>query len=625
MILDATPEIREKAKAQAVKLIHELEPDVSDRKRVYKIRRDMFEGKHQSYTNVVGLTRKEKQGHISAVFNYVRKMGTTLVRKITNGGFRIRVEEDDAANPVESQRAEAVEKFIEEVLDQNDFKKLQLKRQTTVQVRDGDFALKCYVEQSRDGGRNIKIESVDDMQNLYVLWDDSSGKTFSAIAYVNTWSELKMMMEFPDLDLSKLPVEEEVKGTVSGEHGDEYATDVQTSSSSGDLAPSYKGKNKKYKVVDYWAWNRVDGEDGEKVWKPINLIMVGTGQAAQVAQFVVTDYRRIPWFIGHSDPNPGKPWSTAFIDDLFDANVELNDRSGEEGDLVRAGANKKYLAKNMPDFDSQSVKTGSGQVIYIEGEGADFGPLNDTVNTFPSETYKNSMKEHLFNLGLPEIALSSGSGPYTGRAGAYQYQPVADIVQDYRDAWDIVLKGLFEMIQEYAIDYFPEMEKILTVSLQTSEGVFEDGPKIVRKVKFDWNNPIPLARSDAVVDAATLYDRKALSLKRLLEQAGFSDVNAVVKEIKSEFKDPELVGIRTRFEELTPAVQAKATEARRQELNQAESVDMSASQNAVPSPVTRGRESGRGVSSAQGSPATGQSAGGSNRQVQQNLNAVRGV
>lgn len=628
MILDGTPKLQEAIKSEVVKTIKDLEPDVSHRKSAYRIRRDMFEGKHHKYTNIPGLTNKEKEGHISAVFNYVSKMGRTVVRKSVGGSFKFRVVEEDASNEIESVRAEGVENWISKVLRDNKFEKSILKRGATVQVRDADFALKCYVVENPDGSREIKIDLVDDMEKLYVQWDDASGREFSKIAYIDFWSETKVLREFPNVDLNDVPARSEVKGTAVGEHGDEYAADTDGEKfSTKNLSPGYKGKNKKHQIVDYWGWHDIEDKFGIKEFKPINMVLLGTGEDAQILQFVITEYRKLPWFIGHSYPNPGKPWSSAFIDNLFDANIELNDRTGEEGDMIRAGANKKYVAFNMSDFDAQSLSNNTGQVIFIEGEDADFRQLQDSTNTFPSESYKNSVMEHLFNLGIPQVALAAGSGPYTGRAGAIQYQPVADIVGDLRDEWDVVLYDLFEMIQWYGIDYFPEVRDLFTISEWDGEGNYYDVGIGPRRVELDWDNPIPLAQSDAVVDAATMFDRKALPLKRFLEMGGFSDVNAVIKELKAEARDPELAGIRVGPDELTESVQTRMQEiqGRREGLDMQEQVDLQAGATPEKPPVLGGRTSGRGVSSAENSPSTGQSAGGAARQAQQNLNAQRGV
>jgi hypothetical protein len=384
------------------------------------------------------------------------------------------------------------------------------------------------------------------------------------------------------------------------------------------------------RVVVFWVW-AVVGKDseGRPLYKPVNIVLVGSGSNCQVALYNETDYPQIPWVIIKGEIVPGKPWSASFNDILFDANIELNDRTGEEADVIRVAANKKYVVKNMPDFDGDSISTKSGQVIFLDGEDADFYPLPDAINTFPSETYKNSMLEHLFALGLPKIALSAGAAPYTGRVGAIQYQAVTDEVTDIRDSWTNALEDLFNLIQQYGIIFFPEMEKLFTISEEVSEGVFEDVGIKPRRVQIDWENPLPLSRSDQVIDGATLFDRGVLPITEFLNYAGYKDPTRIIKMLKKEWKDPDLVPIRSPMKELADSVLIKQNEAARMMAETQESIEMAqaSSQEQTNAPMRHSFQNEgdrRGVSNAKGVPLTGgtRTPEGASRQVQQN-NAAR--
>lgn len=614
----------------AVQMLKDLEPDVNERKPIYQKRRNMFEGKQQQYTNIVGLEQKDVIGHVMPVFNYVKKMAKKLYQAVTNYPPRYRVIGEDESNEVELTRAESVEKFIDKVLYDNDFYEIIFKRGTLTQIRDGDAAIKCVVEDNA-AGREIKMYLCEQMENLYVLWDDVQGTTFSAVAYVQEWTNERIRREFPNIEISDSR-SGEVAATSTGSHdNDQYGI---FASSTNATAPSGKNKVPKNKVVDLWVWAAFDAdENGNKKYRVVNEVLIGTGEDAQVAEFMETDYRRIPWVFIHGESNPGKPWSSAFIDALFDANIELNDRTGEEADVIRIGANRKFVIKNMPDFDAESLKPGSGQGIYIEGEDADFYPLPDSINVFPSESYKNSVMDHLFNLGLPKIALSAGSSPYTGRVGAIQYQAVTDEVTDLRIAWNKALKDLFTMIQEYGMDFF-DMGDVFILSEETAPGEYEDMGGIVRRVDFDWENPLPLSRSDAVVDAATMFDRKVLPVRMFLEMAGFKDPNRIVKELKKEWKDPDLVPIRSQFDNLADSVLKKQNDATRLQAQTQEQIAEAAAMNnpqpsTTPAPMRHSFQNqgqNRGISQAPGAPASGAvSQQGAMRQTQQNNNAARGV
>lgn len=633
-ILDKNDQIRNTVKKFVLDMIRDIQPDVDERITAYTIRRDMFEGRHHKYSNVMGLVQKEQEGHVLPVFNYIKKFSKKLTQSVTNGGFRLAVIAEDESNDIESQRAEAVEQFIEKVLYDNKFYRVIFKRGTMTQVRDGDCAIKCVVEENINGGRDIKMYLCEKPENLYVLWDDSQGTSFSALAYVDDWSHERIKREFPGVKLDGS--HKSMNVTSSGNHdGNQYGT-LGMTPSNRNMAPSGKSKVPTERVVDFWGWVATESDvEGNPIYKVVNLVLIGKGEDAQTVQYMESDYKRIPWEIIHGEANPGKPWSSSFNDILFDANIELNDRTGEEADVIRIGANRKFVVKNMSDFDADSVKAGSGQVIYIDGEDADFYPLPDSVNIFPSESYKNSMLEHLFSLGLPKIALSAGSAPYTGRVGAIQYQAVTDEVTDLRDNWTTALENIFLMIQEYGITFFPDLKEIFTISEEIEPGVFEDGDISPRKVTIDWDNPLPLSRSDQVVDGATLFDRRVLPIKEFLTLAGYKDPNRMIKILKKEWADPELVPIRSTLQELSTGVLIKQNEAARMSADTQEQIDLQNNMAANPQPTATPapmkhsfqNSNQRGVSSARGVPQTGGSATpeGAARQVQQNVNAQSGA
>jgi hypothetical protein len=614
LVLEGSKEERETLLTRIQNELKQTDRDVEDRSKVYKMRRDFWEGKHQLYTNVVGLRGKEREGHINAVFNYVWKMGEKLHESLTNFPFRLKMISEDESNEQENIRTESLERAIVRVLDDNDFHEVIFDRSSAVQVRDGDFAIKCTVQKNEEEGPFIRIEHVENMEKLHVMWDDSAGKSFSSIALVDEWTLEKISQEFDGYKAEAMGNNQDIQGTGSSSHGDEYG--MMGYGNRYQTTPTGQTDLPKQKVIDYWGWVFSGGKR-----KVCNAIVVGK----EMVQYEVTDYKIIPWFIGHSYANPRYPWSMSFIDPLIDPQVELNDRQSEEGDLIRIGAHMKFLVVNMPDFDEKSLRPGSGQVIFIEGEGADFRPLQMSITPFPSEAYLNRTMEHMFTLGLPKIAFAAGTAPYTGRVGAIQYQSVVDPVNKLRVNWEKVLKDLTKIIQQYFIDFFPETHGFM--ALATDEG---DGPLTIRMADFDWENILPMSKSDMIVDASTLYDRDAISTRKYLELAGMDDAPRIIKELKKESQDEELFTARGKFKELSQAATTAKLDQQKALMDQQE--EAGALQGAVdqatapqPKPImheNQNQGTQRGISSTKGAPQTGQvSQMGAMRQITQNLNA----
>lgn len=616
-------EIAEKVKGY----IDEVKPDVDERTPVIQKRQDFYEGRHHKWTNVIGQVVKEQEGHILAVFNYVLKFSQKLQQTLTNLPPKIKIVPKDEANEIETSRTERVEEIIGDILKENKFFSVIFDRASVNQIRDGDFVLDCRVIK-QSGVPKIVISTNEDLLKLHVGWDDASGSTFSFVAFEDMWTLTKIKRQF-GYDAEAYAKDLSKAGTQSA--GDHLKNQYGLFASGGgekNGTPSGANKLPKAKITDYWGWEVI----GDQA-KVINIIFIND----EMKQFVVTDYKEIPKLIGHSLSVAGKPWSQSFIDPLMEPQIELNDRTGEEGDLIRIGSHMKFLAINMSDFDPDAVKPGSGQVIFISGEGADFRPLQMTISPFPSSDYINRIMEHLFTLGIPKIALAAGTAPYTGKVGAIQYQPFSDLVTKYRGKWEDVLEDLITRIQEYIIDYFPELKPIMRESIMDEQGNYQDGDVVVRGVEFDWENPLPLSRSDKVVDAATLRDRGLISVSTTLEQAGFRDPQTEIKKLKKESKDEELMTLLPRLQQFAPGAVKAQIDARR-EMTKAEESNAAtmgamteaakaAATPASPAPILHNNqnEGGRGVLSGAGTPA-GQTATpkGAAAQVVQNQSAQLG-
>lgn len=606
-----------------------MKDELAERAPILNKRQDFFEGRHHKWTNVQGERIKQQEGHILVVVNYIYRFVQKVSQALTNSAPRIKIKPRDESNEIETSRAEAVEQAIKTVLDDNKFFEVIFKRCGINQLRDGDFAFKCVVMKDVNGAR-IEIIPAEDLLKLMVFWDDAAGSSYSAVAFQDMWTLQKIKREF---NFDATPYAESV-GDANLQQGggnhynDQYGMFAQDSTSGVSSVPTGKNKLPKGEIVDYWGYEVINGE-----LKVVNIIFINR----EMKQFVVTDYEKINWFIGHSFASPGKPWSIGFIDPLIDPQIELNDRSGEEGDLIRVGSHMKFVAINMPDFDADSIKPGSGQVIFIEGENADFRPLQMTITPFPSKEYLEAMKQHLFNLGIPQIALAAGTAPYTGRVAATQYQPMVDLVTELRIQWEIPMRDLIRMIQQYFIDYFPEMAPIMRehiIDPVTNEET--EGDLVIRDVQFDWDNILPLSRSDKVVDASTMRDRGTISLSTYLEQAGFANPAEEIKKLKKESKDPELMTIRQQFSQFSPGVVKAQMDAQRaQQEAAAQGMEEQAANQAAtipepqapPPPLLTPEQNGRrGIPSSGGTP-TGQTASltGSVAQTTQNINAKAGV
>lgn len=520
-----------------------LENDKSERTSIYRIRRDFYVGNHGKYTNIVGLQSKEKKGHANAVINYAGTSAKKIAYSLTNNPPNITFTVDAMYKPedpdykAEELRTQATEDYLDEIFRDNKFFKRGYRRAVFNQVIVGDFALKVYpVNEGTESSPEwkIKIVAQEKMENLMVGWRGDDSREFDFVIA----EELRSIQSVEEEWGIKVPASAVVKDDDLVDHRESsHARNEEWGSKNvglGGRAIVPSGKNTIPSVL-------VREYDDENVY----AIKIGE----QLVQLVIKDGKTFPkmkfWIIGENIPNPGTPWSMSDIDYLIDLNIELNEASNEERDYIRVGANQKYVAYNMNDFDPESVKTGSGGVIFVDSPNGDakFEPLQTNVNNYPAESFLTRTKKHMHDVGVPEVTFGA-AGSDSGRSKAIDYQSMVDLTVFKRDAWELALIELCEKVQHlgyfyYKYDFF--------VDPKTNKYKY-------RYPDFDWSDIVPITKSDQIVNVLNKY-QMGLPLKLAIKELGYKDVDSVINMIKQESEDPILMAFRAKMFQVTPGLQ----------------------------------------------------------------------
>lgn len=534
LILEGTQTEQDQWSKKIEKRIEVLKTDQDQRKRVYKIRKDFFKGNQGAYTNIVGLVEKEKKGHANAVINYAGKTATKIVYGLSNNPPKITIPALDPTSEIEQSRSQANEDFMSAVFYRNKFWKKTYKRAAANQVVVGDAAIKTYPVKKEEGW-DIKIIPHEKMENLLVGWRGDDCQEFDYVVAMEQRSVQSVENEFgikvPEQFVS-LSKEESAAGTGSSWQEDDVWDERNVGLGGRAITPSGKTAVPSVLVKEY---------DDENVY----AIKVGE----ELVQLIFKDGINYPkirfWTIIPNITNPGSPWSISDIDFLIDPQIELNEGSNEERDFIRVGSNQKFVATNMSDFDPESVKPGSGQVIFINDGGtgtSKFEPLPVLVNTFPSGQFLNRMKKHLHDLGIPEVAYGS-SGADSGRSKSIDYQSMVDLIVFKRDAWELALIDICEKIQILGDFYF---KHDFFKNSETKKFA-------LRPIEFDWTDILPVTAADKVVNVLNKL-QMGLSYHSVLKELGYKDVEAEIVLMKQEAKDKELMTYRSKMWALAPGI-----------------------------------------------------------------------
>lgn len=532
LLLEGNKKDREDKRKQINDLKDALIPDKQKRSALYKKRYDFYIGNHD-YTNIVGKTMTAKKGHPNAVFNYAgktaKKIAYGLANNPPNVTFPARKLVSEDFREIERIRAQAVEEFTDDVLDKNSFWLKAYRRSCFNQVTMGDAAIKCYPE--KDGEEwVIRMTSLEKMDNIMVAWRGDDVHQYDAVIVEEERTIKSIEDEFGIKIPEKMAHTKKQKDKATSNDGSAWAEDKQWDGTPGlptgeNTAPSVTLAE--YDDKDYYC------------------LLVGS----EIIQYVIKDdktYPKIPfWTIIHNIPQPRSPWSISDIDDMMDPQIEFNEASNEERSYIRVGANQRYVAINMEDFDPESIKAGSGGVIFVDSPdgSARFEPLAANVNTFPVDSYINRVRDTMYDMGVPKVTFGAG-GADSGRSKAIDYQSLVELIDFKHDAWELALREIFKKIQQYGDFYYGDTN------------IFKDPATeqfAVRNPDFDWAQVMPITKSDEIVNVLNKV-QMGLPFRLAFKELGYRDVEGVIEEMKRETRDPELMEYRAKMYQVTPGL-----------------------------------------------------------------------
>ncbi len=501
----------------------DLQPDLLERIPVYQKRRDFYTGNQGQYSNVTGILKdtKQKRGHTNQVTNYAGKTVVKMAFGLANNPPTQTIDPLDSIDDIEVIKAQAIENYVDDVFKKEKFWKKTYRRAVFIQGEYGDVAIKTYLEDKR-----IKICAHDNVETIKVGWNGNPGE-FDFVIVENYLTPATIREQYGikvnEKLLSQISPNKQ-KNTAGGHDDNQWAT------KNGDVAgqtqlPSGKSKLSTVKVTEY---------DSENVY----AILIQD----ELVQLIFKDDENYPrikyWTIVGNIPNPPSPWSIADIDYLMDIQIELNENDNRSADHLRVGNVQRYVAYNMDDFDPESIKTSSGQVIFVndpDGKSR-FEPLQTNINNFPDDQYHQRKLNQIYDMGLPKVNYGA-SGADSGRSKAIDYQSSVDLTQFKRDAWELALEDIIEKIQIFGnfllgegVDWFTD-----------SEGQF-----VTRNVNFDWSDALPISQSDKIVNIANKFNMVGLSLKQAYKELGYRNPQTMIDELKKELQDPDLMILRAK-------------------------------------------------------------------------------
>jgi hypothetical protein len=541
LTLDGNEEEQKEFNDQLNSYIQDLSVDRADRKTIYEKRQDFYRGNQGVYSNVTGMIKdtKNKKGHVNQIVNYAGKTTVKIAYGLANNPPKITVPPLDAKDTVETARAQGVQDFQDDTFKKNKFWKKTYRRACFNQAELGDAAIRTFPVKDE---KRIQMSIHDDMSTIMVGWNGYDPEDFDFVIAELSLTPEKIKEDFgivvnPLLLSSKLESNSS-KGSWSGTS---TQNNWSTNTNSGtNTAPSGKNDLPKLSVIEF------DSAD-------VYALQIN-GELVQYAKKDDVTFPRVKfWTIVHNIPNPPSSWSIADIDYLIDSQIELNDNDNRTADYLRVGGVQRYVAYNMSDFDPESLKTSSGQVIFVndpDGKSR-FEPLPTNVNSFPSDQYSARKLQHIYDMGLPKVNYGA-SGADSGRSKAIDYQSSVETTIFKRDAWELALADICEKIQIFGNFIFGDVYNWF----QNGNGEF-----VVRDVEFDWNDALPITQSDKIVNIANKVNMIGIPLVQAYKELGYRNPVALLEQKKQELANPDIMVITSKRWGMSSGLLQKQNEA----------------------------------------------------------------
>lgn len=508
-----------------------LKKDRGERRQVYTKRRDFYQGNQGGYSNITGILKdvKQKKGHTNQVTNYAGKTVVKMAFALANNPPAITVIPQTITDDIERTRSQSVQDFIDSVLDDrnNRFWKKTYRRCVFNQAVLADAAFRVF---PLDG--EIRIVEHDDMSSLMVGWSGMDPNDFDFVISETMVTAQSVEEQFGiKVDRQLLPEVQEDSSSSLGSWSTSSDNVWATKSPQAGTSQLPTGKNDlaKLRMVEYDCLDcyaiKIEGK---------------------LVQLVFKDDKTFPrmkfWILVKNIPNPPSPWSIADIDYLIEPQIELNDNNNRTSDYIRVGGVQRYVAYNLNDFDPESIKTSSGQVIFVNSSDGTsrFEPLPTNINNFPADQYHARKIAEIYDMGLPKVNYGA-SGADSGRSKAIDYQSSVDLTIFKRDAWELALYELCEKIQILGYFLHPELD------------IFNDinGEFIVRNTEFDWSDILPVSQSDKIVNIANKYNMIGIPLRQAFKELGYRNPEQMIAELTEELEDQNLMILRSKSWQLS--------------------------------------------------------------------------
>lgn len=368
------------------------------RKVGYRRLRDFFDGDQWQYI--------PEGGQTMPVFNYCRSVVANYTSFLTNEPIDIDVPPSIMTDEVEVARAEAKEKVLIDVLEQNNFTSLFAAAAQNGSLLGDSVIVGPFYDEKKD---SIILRHVKLPEDIKIIWADDEYKEIYGFIHNRYVSAEQLWEDYP----------EEIE---------ERNIRLSTNDSTQDRTSAYsKSQRSLVRVRDMWT-------------RDVNMITIGN----KVLKFKVNKDRFVPITHVPNIIHPEEPYGVSDIEDLLDAQVAYNEKNSDLSEVIAQNAYDYIFGKNLEPQEVQSgrinlIDIGDEAEIITDPRRARSDDLGKDISLRLSDIFKIAgLNENIFG-GQAVRAV-------TGRALSVLMQAVNNRIKDRQNRWTEAFQKMFKNI-----------------------------------------------------------------------------------------------------------------------------------------------------------------------------------
>lgn len=424
--------------------------------------------------------------------------------------FDINITAKDITNEADMTMAQTAEDIEKDVLDASDKDVWFLNcNETADRLGDG-----LVTTEIRDG--MPYHESIEKPENVYFGWRTDNANELEWWAYeygITPEAALDRFKErlTPNTEINRIALDQpSERNTLAGI----YDLVISTLTQRQDTTPKF------VKLTIFNTFIDIKDREGKVIIPADSQVILANGTPYEIHEGKAKQLYHFKAFT-----SPGLPTGVCAFETSANLVVHLDKKLGEQSDASAQAVNPKFVTtdSNIERMKQRLVPNRS-QIIKKQDKETVLELLKMDTNAYsPEPLIKNLINFIRNNSGLQELAQDQISPNISGRALAYVFQGIIQIVSKKRVRWSKIIKDMVVNDLWLFSEGKPEIRK-----------AFFEGPNFRFKVNVIWPEVMENDKATKIANVLNLTNAKIISKHTAMSQVDVADPTMEQKRVDLE-------------------------------------------------------------------------------------------